>query len=67
MLGEKKLFLLDIDGTICKGNQLIEGAAKFLRDIKECDQKCGRLYLFFSEAWNSYGIYEFSDSILCND
>ena len=35
MLGEKKLFLLDIDGTICKGNQLIEGAAKFLRDIKE--------------------------------
>ena len=35
MLGEKKLFLLDIDGTICKGNQLIEGAAKFLKDIKE--------------------------------
>ena len=34
MLENKKLFLLDIDGTICKGNQLIEGAAAFLKDIK---------------------------------
>lgn len=35
MLSKKRLFLLDIDGTICKGKQLIEGAAAFLRDIRE--------------------------------
>lgn len=34
MLENKKLFLLDIDGTICKGNQLVEGSAAFLKDIK---------------------------------
>ena len=34
MLENKKLFLLDIDGTICKGNQLVEGSATFLKDIK---------------------------------
>ena len=33
MLENKKLFLLDIDGTICKGNQLVEGSAAFLKDI----------------------------------
>lgn len=35
MLGNKKLFLLDIDGTVCKGKQLIAGTREFLRDIKE--------------------------------
>ena len=34
MLKNKKLFLLDIDGTICKGNQLIAGSASFLKNIK---------------------------------
>ena len=34
MLGNKKLFLLDIDGTVCKGNQLIHGTREFLKDIK---------------------------------
>lgn len=41
MLENKKLFLLDIDGTICKGNQLIEGAAAFLKDIKICGYHAG--------------------------
>lgn len=35
MLGDKKLFLLDIDGTICKGNQLIGGTKEFLSDIEK--------------------------------
>lgn len=34
MLENKKLFLLDIDGTVCKGNQLIGGTREFLKDIK---------------------------------
>lgn len=34
MLKNKKLFLLDIDGTVCKGKQLIDGAKEFLEDIK---------------------------------
>ncbi|HIZ65481.1 MAG TPA: HAD-IIA family hydrolase [Candidatus Blautia pullicola] len=35
MLKDKKLFLLDIDGTVCKGQQLIGGTREFLRDVKE--------------------------------
>ena len=35
MLKSKKLFLLDIDGTVCTGSQLIEGAQEFLLDINE--------------------------------
>lgn len=35
MLRNKKLFLLDIDGTICQGEHLIEGAKEFLQDIKK--------------------------------
>lgn len=34
MLKNKKLFLLDIDGTVCKGKQLIGGTKEFLTDIK---------------------------------
>lgn len=34
MLEDKKLFLLDIDGTVCKGKQLIAGTREFLADIK---------------------------------
>lgn len=34
MLKNKKLFLLDIDGTVCKGKQLFSGAREFLADIK---------------------------------
>lgn len=33
MLKDKKLFLLDIDGTVCKGEQLISGTAEFLSEI----------------------------------
>lgn len=35
MLKDKKLFLLDIDGTVCKGKQLFSGVREFLKDIKE--------------------------------
>lgn len=35
MVSNKKLFLLDIDGTVCKGKQLIAGTKEFLGDIKE--------------------------------
>ena len=31
---EKKLFLLDMDGTIYQGNQIFSGVQEFLRDIK---------------------------------
>ena len=44
MLGKKKLFLLDIDGTICKGSQLIGGTREFLSDIK----KNGGKYIFIT-------------------
>ncbi|MDD6070335.1 MAG: HAD-IIA family hydrolase [Clostridiales bacterium] len=36
MLKSKKLFLFDIDGTVCKGNQLFRGVREFLVDIREC-------------------------------
>ena len=45
MLENKKLFLLDIDGTICKGNQLVEGSATFLKDIK-ANEMCIRDRIF---------------------
>ncbi|MGN0153323.1 MAG: HAD-IIA family hydrolase [Lachnospiraceae bacterium] len=35
MLREKKLFLLDIDGTVCKGRQLFGGTKAFLTDVKQ--------------------------------
>ena len=44
MLGDKKLFLLDIDGTICKGNRLIGGTKEFLSDI----EKNGGKYIFIT-------------------
>ena len=36
-ISEKKLFLLDIDGTICVGNRLIPGADRFLNGLAEHD------------------------------
>ncbi len=44
MLNEKKLFLLDIDGTVCKGTQLLEGVKEFLEDTK----RQGGKYLFIT-------------------
>lgn len=35
MLQNKKLFLLDIDGTVCKGKHLLEGAREFVQAIKK--------------------------------
>lgn len=40
MLNEKKLFLLDIDGTVCKGTQLLDGVKDFLEDTKQEGGKC---------------------------
>ena len=31
---KKRLFLLDIDGTICRGNALIPGAGAFLQAVR---------------------------------
>ena len=35
MIKEKKLFLLDIDGTVAMGSKLLPGAADFLQTVKE--------------------------------
>ena len=35
MIKEKKLFLLDIDGTVALGSELLPGAADFLNTVKE--------------------------------
>lgn len=43
-LKEKKCFLLDMDGTIYLGNQLIDGADTFLKTIKEE----GKKYIFLT-------------------
>ena len=44
MLGDKKLFQLDIDGTISKGNQLIGGTKEFLSDI---EKKWWKIYIYY--------------------
>ena len=77
MLENKKLFLLDIDGTICKGNQLVEGSAAFLKDITANDgqfvfitnnatKSIDDYIRFFSGSWNPHRLHQFPDSILCN-
>lgn len=43
-LNNKKVFLLDMDGTIYLGNELIDGAIDFLDKLK----KTGREYLFLT-------------------
>ena len=35
MLSNKKLFLFDIDGTVCQGERLIDGTTQFLEDIRQ--------------------------------
>ena len=35
MLSNKKLFLFDIDGTVCQGERLIDGTMQFLEDIRQ--------------------------------
>lgn len=44
MLNEKKLFLLDIDGTVCKGKKLFNGTKSFLADVK----KSGGQFVFIT-------------------
>lgn len=63
MLNRKKLFLLDIDGTVCRGNQLIGGTKNFLKGIRES----GGQFIFITnnatksiqdyiKAFQNYGI-----------
>ena len=40
----KKLFVLDMDGTFYLGNQILPGAADFLKAV----EKAGKQYLFFT-------------------
>ena len=49
-LRQKKLFLLDIDGTICKGDNLIDGAGAFLEIIR---QKGGQFIFITNNATRS--------------
>lgn len=53
-LGRKKLFLLDIDGTICKGEALLPGAAAFLQGI---EARGGRYVLITNNATRSTADY----------
>ena len=39
MIKEKKLFLLDIDGTVALGSELLPGAADFLYTVKETGEQ----------------------------
>lgn len=40
MLKDKKLFLLDIDGTIALGNEIIEGTLEFMDYVRNIGGKC---------------------------
>lgn len=67
---DKKVFLLDMDGTIYLGDELIDGAKEFLEKLKES----GRRYLFLTnnasknkslyvDKLNNLGINATSDEI----
>lgn len=67
---DKKVFLLDMDGTIYLGDELIDGAKEFLEKLKES----GRRYLFLTnnasknkslyvDELNNLGINATSDEI----
>ena len=44
LLKRTKLFVLDMDGTFYLGNQILPGAADFLKAV----EKAGKQYLFFT-------------------
>ena len=52
MLSNKKLFLFDIDGTVCQGERLIDGTMQFLEDIRQSGGQHSGLYSEVSEARN---------------
>ena len=57
MLSNKKLFLFDIDGTVCQGERLIDGTMQFLEDIRQSGgqqfhKEHSGLYSEISEARN---------------
>ena len=57
MLSNKKLFLFDIDGTVCQGERLIDGTMQFLEDIRQSGgqfvhKEHSGLYSEVSEARN---------------
>ena len=57
MLNEKKLFLLDIDGTVCKGTQLLDGVKDFLEDAKSRGGKCLFITNNATKSVNDYKVY----------
>ena len=70
-LKEKKLFLLDMDGTLYLDNELFDGVKEFLAHIR----KSGGRYMFLTnnssksvdkyiEKMNSLGIETFEDDFL---
>ncbi|MDO5521741.1 MAG: HAD-IIA family hydrolase [bacterium] len=56
-LKNKRLFLLDIDGTVCKGKQLIDGTREMLQEIKDCG---GRFVFVTNNATKSIKDYRAS-------
>ena len=70
MLSNKKLFLFDIDGTVCQGERLIDGTTQFLEDILS-----GYLVGWLSVKWGKIlhctagrkrNIHADSDAVLCS-
>ncbi len=54
ILKNKKLFLLDIDGTICRGDSLLEGSAEF---IEEVSLRGGKAVFFTNNSTKSIEDY----------
>ena len=57
-LKKKKLFLLDMDGTIYLGDRLFKGAREFLKYIKAS----GARYMFLTNN-SSKGVSEYIDKL----
>ena len=57
-LGEKRLFLLDMDGTLYLGERLFPGVREFLRAVKNC----GGRYLFLTNN-SSRGIQGYLEKL----
>ena len=47
---DKRLFLLDIDGTVCIGQRLIDGTREFLKAVKTAGDSLSLLPIILQEA-----------------
>ena len=61
MLKDKKLFLLDIDGTVCMGQQLISGTREFLKDVKETGRPSSPTA---AQSWRFWKLSDFLRKII---